>query len=59
MTWHTATVPSQGLASLLATIRSAGGTIACSIPGTGGVRVTWTTISDQPGPDTSRRCGPR
>ena len=44
MTWHTATVPSEALASLLATIRSVGGTIACSTPGNGGVRVTWTTV---------------
>ncbi|WP_188113340.1 hypothetical protein [Nocardioides humilatus] len=45
MTWHTATVPASGLATLLAKIRSAGGTIACSLPGVDGIRVTWTTVS--------------
>jgi hypothetical protein len=44
MTWYTATVPAEGLASLLARIRSLGGTIACSMPGADGVRVTWTTV---------------
>jgi hypothetical protein len=44
MRWHTATVPSEALASLLATIRSAGGTVACSTPCASGVRVTWTTV---------------
>ena len=43
MTWHTTTVPAQGLASLLARIREQGGTIAGSRPGTDGVEVTWTT----------------
>jgi hypothetical protein len=45
MTWHTATVRSEGLASLLAAIRRAGGTIACSTPGVDGIRVTWTTAA--------------
>jgi hypothetical protein len=45
MTWHTATVPTEALAALLARIRSGGGTIACSTPSTGGVRVTWMTVS--------------
>ena len=45
MTWHTATVPTTGLASLLARIRTAGGTIACSTPVTAGVRVTWTILA--------------
>lgn len=45
MIWHTATVPAEALASLLARIRSTGGTIACSSPGVHGVRVTWTTLS--------------
>jgi len=43
MTWHTSTVPVEGLASLLARIRSLGGTIACSTPSKDCVRVTWTT----------------
>jgi hypothetical protein len=43
MTWHIDTVPPEELASLLARIRSTGGTIACSTPGTDGVRVTWTS----------------
>lgn len=54
MTWHTATVPAQALASLLARIRSAGGTIACSMPGAHGVRVTWTTVSGDADLDTAR-----
>lgn len=45
MNWHIDTVPAEGLASLLARIRSLGGTIACSRPGADGVRVTWTTLS--------------
>jgi hypothetical protein len=44
MTWHIDIVPREGLAALLARIRSAGGTIACSMPGTDGVRVTWTSV---------------
>jgi len=43
MTWHIDTVPRERLASLLARIRSEGGTIACSMPGADGVRVTWTS----------------
>lgn len=45
MNWHTATVGAAELPSLLARIHSVGGTIACSTPGAGGVRVTWTTTS--------------
>ena len=44
MTWHTATVPAEALFSLLDRIRTAGGTIACSMPTAAGVRVTWTTL---------------
>ena len=47
MTWHTATIPGASLASLLIRIRTAGGTVACSVPAAGGVRVTWTTIPSQ------------
>ncbi len=43
MTWHTTTVPADGLASLLARIRSLGGTLIGSRPQSDGVRVTWTT----------------
>jgi hypothetical protein len=43
VTWHIDTVPREGLTTLLATIRRRGGTIACSTPGTDGVRVTWTS----------------
>jgi hypothetical protein len=45
MTWHTRTVPPEALAALLASIRKLGGTVACSRPGSDGVRVTWTTAS--------------
>lgn len=45
MNWHVDTVPREGLASLLADIRRLGGTVACSTPGTDGVRVTWTTAA--------------
>lgn len=48
MTWHTATVPPDAFAALLARIERAGGTIACSRPGAGGVRVTWTTTANAP-----------
>ena len=47
MTWHTATIPGESLASLLIRIRTAGGTVACSTPGADGIRVTWTTIPSQ------------
>lgn len=55
MTWHTATVPIEGLASLLARIRRAGGTLACSRPGATGVRVTWTTAAADPTQPTASR----
>lgn len=45
MNWYTATVATVDLASLLAKIRGVGGAIARSIPGTDGIRVTWTTTS--------------
>lgn len=45
MTWHSATVPADGLASLLARIRSVGGTIAHFTPRANVVLVTWTTES--------------
>jgi hypothetical protein len=45
MTWHTAIVPAAGLSSLLSRVRAVGGTVACSVPGTDGVRVTWTVTS--------------
>lgn len=41
MTWHVEIVPLEGLTWLLARIRNTGGTIACSVPGADGVRVTW------------------
>jgi hypothetical protein len=44
MTWHIDVVPREGLAALLARIRSMGGTVACSMPDADGVRVTWTTV---------------
>lgn len=47
MTWHTTTVPTDGLPTLLARIRATGGTVACSRPGDEGVRVTWTTTVDR------------
>ena len=47
MTWHTTTVPTEALSSLLDRIRTAGGTVACSMPGAAGVRVTWTTFPSQ------------
>jgi hypothetical protein len=43
MNWHSATVPPEGLAALLARIQVAGGIVACSRPGPDGVHVTWTT----------------
>lgn len=43
MNWHSATVRPDHLADLLARIQSAGGTVACSRPGTDGVYVSWTT----------------
>ena len=46
MNWHTRTVPPEALASLLASIRRIGGTVACSRPGRDGVLVTWTTAVD-------------
>ena len=46
MTWHRETVTADDLASLLARIRRAGGTVANSRPGTDGVCVTWTTASN-------------
>jgi hypothetical protein len=48
MTWHSATVLSDGLASLLTTIRSQGGTITSSQPQPHGVCVTWTTSLPKP-----------
>jgi len=45
MTWHTQTVTAEALASLLARIKAAGGTVAHSGPGPGGVQVTWTTMT--------------
>ena len=45
MTWHTQTVAAEDLASLLARIKAAGGTVAHSRPGPGGVQVTWTTTT--------------
>jgi hypothetical protein len=53
MNWHIDTVPAECLTSLLARIRSLGGTIACSRRGADGVRVTWTTaggMSTPPSP---------
>jgi hypothetical protein len=43
MTWHSATVPADRLVSLLATIRSGGGTITNSKPQLDTVELTWTT----------------
>lgn len=43
MTWHTATVATDRMAALLATIRSTGGTVTHCQPQTGVVRLTWTT----------------
>jgi hypothetical protein len=47
MTWHTATVPAEGLAELLARVRRLGGTVTGSRPEPDGVHVTWTTASDE------------
>ena len=52
MSWHTETVPASGLEALLARIRRAGGTVACSRPGAYGVRVVWVCQSAQCGSDT-------
>lgn len=57
MTWHTATVPVDALTSLLARIRDAGGTVACSRPGDEGVRVTWTTVEAASVPESSHGVG--
>ena len=46
MTWHTTTVAPDRLAELLATIRDTGGTITNSQPVADGIRVTWTTPTD-------------
>jgi hypothetical protein len=58
MNWHTDKVPREGLASLLARIRGAGGVIASCRPDADGVHVTWT---DDFAPliesDTSRSTG--
>lgn len=43
MTWHTATVPRDGLAPLLASIRREGGVVTSSLPQREEVRVTWTS----------------
>ena len=43
MTWHTVVVAVDRLATLLATIRTSGGTITSSRPDAGRVCVTWTT----------------
>ncbi len=45
MTWHTATVPADGMSALLRTIRSTGGTVTHCQPQTDGVRLTWTTTT--------------
>jgi len=58
MNWHIDTVPAECLTSLLARIRSLGGTIACSKPGADGVRVTWTTAGGDVDPAVSRHKGP-
>jgi hypothetical protein len=56
MTWHSATIPMDGLASLLTSIRSLGGTITSSRPQPSGVGVTWTTaVADPVDPDRSDR----
>jgi len=57
MTWHSATVSTESLASLIARIRNAGGTIAYSTPGAEGVRVTWTTASSAPDHDARPSSG--
>jgi len=44
MTWRTATVPTDRLAALLASIRSDGGTVTSSHPDCGQVCVIWTTV---------------
>lgn len=54
MNWYTATVATADLASLLARIRNMGGTIARTIPGADGIRVTWTTTSSGNPPSVSR-----
>lgn len=59
MTWHTATVPAESLATLLATIRRAGGTVACSRPGECGILVTWTTASAYVDGEFARSAGHR
>jgi len=43
MTWHDATVPTDGLTALLASIRDEGGTVTSCKPEAEGVHVTWTT----------------
>ena len=43
MTWQSATVPTDRLASLLTTIRGTGGKVTHSKPQVDGVHVTWTT----------------
>jgi len=45
MTWHTATVPPDRLAPLLASIRRAGGVVTSSRPQRDGVRITWTSAA--------------
>ena len=47
MTWHSVTIPMDGLASLLTSIRSLGGTITSSRPQPSGVCVTWTTAATE------------
>lgn len=46
MTWHTTVVPADALATLLASIRSHGGTVTGSRPDPEGIRVSWTTTAD-------------
>jgi hypothetical protein len=43
MTWHTTTVPAEQLASAVADIGDAGGTITNCCPGEDSVRIVWTT----------------
>ncbi|WP_165821321.1 hypothetical protein [Nocardioides gansuensis] len=47
MTWHTTVVPAETLATLLARIRTRGGTVTNSRPDPDGICVTWTTTTDR------------
>lgn len=45
MIWHTTTVPSAALRTLLASISASGGVVTTYSPEANGVHVTWTTNS--------------